>query len=264
MRQLFFIILCLCQSYFTLNAQFQKVEKFSKIRIDLTDKSINMLSAAGLETDHGIFVKNRYFINDFSASEIHLIQSLGFQIEVLIEDVSAFYSSNSRSSEINQSETLSRGNCDGLPLSTYIYKTPDQYKSGSMGGYFTYDEMLDILDTMAAKYPDIISARKKIEGFTTHNGNHLFYIKLSDHVSKNEASEPEVLYTALHHAREPNGLSQMIFYLWYLLENYGKDPIVTKIVENTQLYFVPCVNPDGYIYNQTTKPNGGGLWRKNM
>jgi carboxypeptidase T len=29
------------------------------------------------------------------------------------------------------------------------------------------------------------------------------------------------------------------------------------------LFFVPCVNPDGYVYNQTTNPNGGGMWRKN-
>ncbi len=264
MRSSIFTIICIIQIFSSIFAQDHKIEKFSKVRIDLTDKNIQLLSEAGLETDHGIFVKNRYFINDFSASEIHLIQSLGFKTEVLIEDVSAFYSDSSRSSEIDQNEILSRGNCDGLSVSTYNYKTPEQYKSGSMGGYFTYQEMLDVLDAMAAKYPDLITARKNIEGFTTLNGNQLHYIKVSDQVSIDDDSEPEVLYTALHHAREPNGLSQMIFYLWYLLENYGKDPIVTKIIENTQLYFVPCVNPDGYIYNQTTNPNGGGLWRKNM
>jgi hypothetical protein len=26
---------------------------------------------------------------------------------------------------------------------------------------------------------------------------------------------------------------------------------------------VPVVNPDGYVYNQTTNPGGGGMWRKN-
>jgi len=29
------------------------------------------------------------------------------------------------------------------------------------------------------------------------------------------------------------------------------------------MFFVPVVNPDGYVYNETTNPNGGGLWRKN-
>jgi len=29
------------------------------------------------------------------------------------------------------------------------------------------------------------------------------------------------------------------------------------------MYFMPCVNPDGYLWNQSTDPDGGGLWRKN-
>lgn len=51
--------------------------------------------------------------------------------------------------------------------------------------------------------------------------------------------------------------------MWYLLENYDSDPEIKEIVDNTELYFVPVVNPDGYLYNQLTNPNGGGLWRKN-
>jgi hypothetical protein len=48
-----------------------------------------------------------------------------------------------------------------------------------------------------------------------------------------------------------------------MLENYGSDPTVTNLVDNRELYFVPVVNPDGYVYNQQTNPSGGGLWRKN-
>ena len=29
------------------------------------------------------------------------------------------------------------------------------------------------------------------------------------------------------------------------------------------MFFVPCLNPDGYIYNEEEDPNGGGMWRKN-
>jgi PKD repeat protein len=58
-------------------------------------------------------------------------------------------------------------------------------------------------------------------------------------------------------------LMETIFYMWYLLENYGTNDEVTYLVNNLQLYFVPCINPDGYVYNETTNPNGGGMWRKN-
>ena len=51
--------------------------------------------------------------------------------------------------------------------------------------------------------------------------------------------------------------------MWYLLENYATNADIKATVDNTELFFVPCVNPDGYVYNQTTNPNGGGMWRKN-
>ena len=87
-------------------------------------------------------------------------------------------------------------------------------------------------------------------------------MKISDNPNTDEP-EPEVLYTALHHAREPESLSQLIYYMWYVLENYATDPEVQALVDNTEMYFAPCINPDGYLYNEQTDPNGGGLWRKN-
>ena len=33
----------------------------------------------------------------------------------------------------------------------------------------------------------------------------------------------------------------------------------TGLLNNRQLWFVLCVNPDGLIYNQEIEPNGGGL-----
>ena len=50
--------------------------------------------------------------------------------------------------------------------------------------------------------------------------------------------------------------------MWYLLENYDSNESIKQIIDNSELYFVPCVNPDGYIYNETSEPSGGGMWRK--
>ncbi|MCH1484626.1 MAG: immune inhibitor A, partial [Flavobacteriaceae bacterium] len=71
------------------------------------------------------------------------------------------------------------------------------------------------------------------------------------------------LYTALHHAREPASLQQLIYFMWYLLENYDSNDSIKQIIDNSELFFVPCVNPDGYIFNEIIEPNGGGMWRKN-
>ena len=50
--------------------------------------------------------------------------------------------------------------------------------------------------------------------------------------------------------------------MWYLLENYDSNNSIKQIIDNSELYFVPCVNPDGYVYNETSEPNGGGMCRK--
>ena len=57
-------------------------------------------------------------------------------------------------------------------------------------------------------------------------------------------------------------METVIYFMYYLLENYGKDPEVTYLVNNRELYFIPVINPDGYAYNQQISPEGGGDWRK--
>src|SRR6185369_7961072 len=34
-------------------------------------------------------------------------------------------------------------------------------------------------------------------------------------------------------------------------------------VNSREIYIIPCVNVDGYVFNESTDPAGGGMWRKN-
>ncbi|MGE3801124.1 MAG: M14 family zinc carboxypeptidase, partial [Candidatus Kapaibacterium sp.] len=72
-----------------------------------------------------------------------------------------------------------------------------------------------------------------------------------------------VLFTGMHHAREPIGMMAIIYTMWHLLERSESSPDINSLLRNRILWFVPCVNPDGYFYNITNYPEGGGLWRKN-
>lgn len=218
---------------------------------------MNKLARLGLDTEHGQ-TKKGFFISDFSDIEQVQIAAAGFDFEVLIPDVQAHYVEQNKQA----SNDVSFRNNDACLEETPMYDTPTNFNLGSMGGFFTYQEMLDILDDMAAQYPDLISVKQAIGSITTHEGNPIYWIKVSDNPNVDE-NEPEVLYTALHHAREPMSLSQMIFFLWHILENYATNPEIQYLVDETELYFIPCINPDGYLYNQSTNPQGGGLWRKN-
>jgi len=87
-------------------------------------------------------------------------------------------------------------------------------------------------------------------------------VKVSDNVATDQA-EPEARFDAMHHSREPESMQATLWFLLWLVENYGSDPLATYLVDERELYFLPCVNPDGYAYNEQTDPGGGGLWRKN-
>jgi hypothetical protein len=240
-------------------------EKYHRTRIRLEGHSMQELASLGLEVDHGEYVVGRHLTNDFSESELRQLTEAGFEYEILISDMKDYYTNRER--RIAENGSVRGGNpCPDQTASSGVfpYPVPSNFHLGSMAGFFTYDEMLDILDSMRLLYPDLISSRQIVSpSIITHGGRPIYWLRLSDNPDTDETTEPEVLYTALHHAREPNGLSQMIYYLWYLLENYDTDPEIKYLVDNTELYFMPCLNPDGYLYNEETDPNGFGFWRKN-
>lgn len=246
-------------------SSFAQQEKYSKAKIYLDDKEKTLANLArlGITVDHGERKKDTYFISDFSQTELTKARDNGYKVEVLIDDLKFYYANQNKESSVKKKENEKRlasqsSNCQ----STSSIVTPSHFQLGSMGGFYTYAELLTILDSMSAQFPNLITAKQQIDTFTSIEGRPLYWLKISDNPTVDEA-EPQILYTALHHAREPASLSQMIFYMYYLLENYGTNPEITALVNNTEMYFMPCVNPDGYVYNETTDPTGGGMWRKN-
>lgn len=235
---------------------------YSRVKVFLGEKTIRDLGQLGIPVDHGQVKKGVFIISDYSERAIRKIDTAGFRYNILIDDVQEFYKKRNRNNgSTPERKTNQQQLHDGCGYEE-SYPVPDGFSLGSMGGFFTYQEMLNHLDSMAANYPGLISTRAPIANDTTHNGHQVYYLKISDQPTIDQ-NEPEILYTGLHHAREPASLSNLIYYMYYLLENYSDDPAIQYLVDNTEMYFVPCVNPDGYIYNEQTDPNGGGMWRKN-
>jgi carboxypeptidase T len=181
------------------------------------------------------------------ARDLDALSGSTFAFEVTVPDVAAAYRARPQATEGERAQALAAGRVGGFGY-------------GSMGGYYTFDEVVGKLDELAATYPDLITERVSIG--QSWEGRELWMVKISDNPTADE-SEPEVLYTGLHHAREPQSMTTVLYTMYYLLENYGTDPEVTYLVDNRELYFIPVLNPDGYVFNETTNPNGGGFWRKN-
>ncbi len=201
-------------------------------------------------------------VTDFSDFELQQLSKIGIDYEIEIYDVVSHYKTqNNTTQQLLSTSSLNCNSIGSIDVNSK-YNTPTGFALGSIGGFFTYQEFLAHLDTMHARFPHLITAKTPIDTFLTHENRPIYQVKISDQPTNSEA-EPQVLYTALHHAREPAGLSQLIFFMYYLLENYDQNPKIKALIDNTELYFVPMINPDGYIFNQTNEPSGGGLWRKN-
>ena len=236
----------------------QNQPQYSKVKIDLTERTVEELAELGIAVDHGFYAPGRFLINVFSEFELELMDDHGFDVEVLIEDMRAYIlSQNENDEEIEfRDDDCGQGDEDEYPI-------PENFELSTGIGVYTYQEMLDNLDAMAAQYPDLITVKTPVEDILSVEGRPIYWLRISDNPNIDEADEPEVFYNALHHGNEPHSMTQLIYFMWYVLENYTTDPEIQTLINNTELYFMPCINPDAYIYNGSFLPEEFGFWRKN-
>jgi hypothetical protein len=138
-------------------------------------------------------------------------------------------------------------------------------KAAAESGYTvfrSYSEPGGIRDELietAAAHPGL--AKLVVIGKSV-NGQDILAVKVTKNATKvRDASRPAVLYAAAQHAREWITPEMNRRLLHHYLDNYGTDPAIQKIVDTTELWFLPVANPDGYDFTFT---EGNRLWRKNL
>lgn len=247
----FILLCCLCLSPIFAQEGAAAVQ-YSMVEISMPQESLEQIYSLGLALDESLRVQtqnNFIFTVPVTAAELSLLQQAGISYRVTIEDLSAYYANRAAAEDTQKLETLRQ-----------TFGTEMKY--GTMGGFYKIEEAYQVMDALYQKYgnKNLITQKQSIG--TSFEGRPIYMVKISDNADNNEA-EPQVLYTALTHAREPGGMMTVFYFMYYLLENYGTNQRVTSLVDNRELYFIPVVNPDGYAYNQKNSPTGGGMWRKN-
>ena len=225
--------------------------KYSKIIIKNTQNYNlgNILDPCSIHKDK----KNNTIITIVDSNTINKLNKKKIKYDIIENDMEQFYK-----------KRLLRGN--KLLKNKKLYnKRGINLPTGSMGGYYTYSEINNQLDELYNLNTAIISVKQSIG--KSLEGRDIWSIKVGHSVFSKD--KPEVLYTGLHHAREPMSYMNLFYYIRWLIQNYNPDgntedeKMATHILHNRQLWFVPCINPDGLVYNESIAPNGGGLHRKN-
>jgi hypothetical protein len=129
------------------------------------------------------------------------------------------------------------------------------------GTTYTYESLAAHLQDLATAYPNICritSIGASVEG------NAMLALVLSDHPYLDE-DEPEVRISGGIHGDELLGVGVPVRLAEWLLANYGGTDAdgmrVTNLLDTTELWIVPLLNPDGYEAGTRENSNGQDLNR---
>lgn len=244
--------------------------KYSEVKIYASREDVRTLQRSGMDFDHFYYNKEEGTINTtLSEADLLILKRMPIKFVITESDAEAaflkrsniadFYKNDEPASFGPSRAKLSFFDAPSQNMSSKI-TTPTAFNPGTMGGYHTWDEMRKEIDSMKMNYPSLV--RLDTIGYS-YQGRPLVSVKISDNVNTDE-TEPEILFTGMHHAREPLGMENLIFYMQYLLENYSTNPRIKELVDSREQFFIPCLNPDGYERNRANFPAGGGMHRKNM
>ena len=223
--------------FITFNFLFAEKEIYQHIKINLhhTDQLLELYEL-GIALDH--YQKNKDNTLDIvlSKSEKNILVQNGINFQVIQDDLTNYYLDRSQPNVDRE-----------FPL-------------GSMLGNYTLLEAINQMDTLSILYPSFVSEKDSIG--TSFEGRTIWAFKLSDNPSIDE-DEPEVLFTGLTHAREPLSMMNLFYFANWICENYNSDLTANYLLDNREMWFIPIINPDGYAYNESISPDGGGMHRKN-
>ncbi|KAK1624894.1 zinc carboxypeptidase [Colletotrichum phormii] len=119
--------------------------------------------------------------------------------------------------------------------------------------YHAYADHLQFLKDMVASYPsnaEIVTSGSSLQG-NAITGIHIY--------GTSKGTKPAVVFHSTVHAREWISTMSNEYIAWNLLSKYSSDTEIKSFVDKYDFYIFPVVNPDGFIYTQTTNR----LWRKN-
>ena len=121
--------------------------------------------------------------------------------------------------------------------------------------YIHYDFIQKQSAILKSKYSEILDATTI--GKSVENRN-LIAFKISDNVNQDE-NESAIILLGTYHAREWISLNTTYLILQELVTSYNNDASTAELINNSEIWIVPLVNPDGHEYSRLTYR----LWRKN-
>jgi murein tripeptide amidase MpaA len=94
--------------------------------------------------------------------------------------------------------------------------------------YYTYAEIKEFLDACASEYPDLVSVASIGKSY---EGRDILLATLTNRKTGPDLEKPAYWIDANTHAGEVTGSAVALYTMAHHLENYGKDPRVTTLLD---------------------------------
>ncbi len=104
-----------------------------------------------------------------------------------------------------------------------------------------YPQIIEMLNKWESEAKDFVEVGTYGK---TSKGQDQYYIRITNEFKKNK--KPRCLMTGCIHGNEPISTWTIMWWVGRILDTYGKDPMVTELVDTRELYFIPVICPDSY------------------
>jgi hypothetical protein len=109
--------------------------------------------------------------------------------------------------------------------------------------YHNYDESTALLEALAERYPNLAKLYSIGTGVT--GKRELWVIEIGNQETGVAETKPGIYFDANQHASEVTGGEVTLYLAHYLLDRYGSDPEVTRLLDTRVTYILQRADPDG-------------------
>lgn len=119
--------------------------------------------------------------------------------------------------------------------------------------YHKYDEVVEFLQKWEKDYPSLVSLYSVGKSF---EGRDIWQITITNKSTGPDTDKPAMFIEGNRHSGEVTAAESALYFAWYVLTNYGRDPGITSLVDSKALYVKVKNNPDGSeLYLNTAQSN---------
>lgn len=137
--------------------------------------------------------------------------------------------------------------CASFTASLSIFRENEDFLQNLK--YLSHEELTKLLNDLADQHPDLVKLHNI--GHSVKNRT-LWAVEISRNIPERALLTPMFKYVANMHGDETVGYQLLVYLSQYLINNYEHDKRVKRIIDTTDVFLMPSMNPDGFANAQVS------------